>query len=59
MVDDIIICLDTLQVSQGLIRARVRYVIWPLSRLHHLQKGLLADQEKRLTMVDDDECNVT
>lgn len=43
-------------VSQGLIRARVHCVIWPLSRLHHLQKQLLADQEKRLTIVD--ECNV-
>ena len=56
MVDDVSY-LDTLQVSLGLIRARVRYIIWPPSRLHHLQKGLLVDQEKRLTMVD--ECNIT
>lgn len=44
-------------VSRGLIQARVRCVIWPLSRLRHLQKGLLADQQERLTIID--ECNVT
>ena len=45
------------QVSQGLIQARVRCVMWPPSRLSRLQKGLLADQQERLTIID--ECNVT
>lgn len=48
---------EIVQVSRGLIQARVRCVIWPLSRLRHLQKGLLADQQERLTIID--ECNVT
>lgn len=49
--------LNIVQVSQGLIRARVRCVMWPPSRLQCLQKGLMADQEERLTIID--EYNVT
>ncbi|XP_065912134.1 mitochondrial inner membrane protease subunit 2-like isoform X1 [Dysidea avara] len=40
-------------VSLGLIRARVQYVVWPPSRVHHLQTGLLTDQKERLTIIDD------
>jgi len=40
------------QVSLGLIRARVQFVVWPPSRVQHLQTGLLTDQKKRLTIVD-------
>lgn len=50
-------CYSLLKVPQGLIKARVRFVMWPPSRLHYLQQGLLVDQEQRLTIVN--ECNVT
>ena len=49
--------LNIVQVSQGLVKARVCCVVWPPSRLQYLQKQLLAEQEERLTIID--ECNIT